>query len=483
MSGKAPDPRFIQVSQRWNDPEDKSVWVTRAASPVPWGPRLRNLRVEVTPATQGKKIPGRIRAKKVPMPVPHNGDLERVHEQDKWVYHLADAEGLAQPPDVVAAYKEADRQLAAKGEYKGQPFISPRQVAERLNIDQSLVPKYQREGIPWMPRIKLGRCAGEKQKPITHPFKHGYYGQVEDFWLESDADRFAQELKDLPETPPDGKITISKADSDGDISATRARGKIANDEFAGDEVILKFPETVKGKKPFAFTKKVRVLRTTDTNAHRDSGVNDPVPPQCATVNQIADVFKKSDSWVCGLLSRRLPELNGEKPIAVEGSILVKCKKKGRSHSIRTKGYHLLKREWKVIWETMYPDKPWPLDEQHDTPDAARHPAPAPHQTPPSDPSTPPIPATSRGATGADQNGADQTNGNPIPSCNSGFIPEKKLRGPYKAELILRVMNRIKVHQRRGTGITECIEETAAELEMKPSAVKAIYYRSIERNES
>jgi hypothetical protein len=387
--------------QEWTDP-DGTEWAVREITPVSW-PRLLHIRVEVTPDNQHVKIPGKVRCKGVPLLRPSSRNPTRIYPRDVKVYHKADGEELADAPDVEAAFKAAERQQATIGKHKDKWFVSPGLVARRLDIHPSLVPKYAREGVPWMPEIPTGCHAGQRPKPITQAFKNGHYGQDDvDFWLESDdderyagrtVDSFAKAKEDVPLVSPDGTIksasgtitiknkagystikaddviTINGAAEAGDISESLARQKIRDDELWYGDAILKFTEKV-GETTFTFTAEARVIKKKDTQAHRKAGYDNPVPPEKATVNQIAHIFKKSDAWVLGLCSKPLPELDRKKPTADMGDILVLYKdQNGTRISMRTRGYHLLKSEWKRIWNGMYPDKPWPLDDPNEqTPD-------------------------------------------------------------------------------------------------------------------
>src|SRR5208282_6459115 len=148
----------------WID-ADGTIWdgTREVVKQGPTPPRLMKLRIEVTEETQGKKVPGRIRMKRVLVQhrCGHGMATKRVA-----VYHREDARELASAPTRKDAFKESDRQ-----QWEQRWYLSPSAIAKHVGVDVSLVyHQWMKHGI----LVLGGRKPTESEH---HEFGRGHYGR------------------------------------------------------------------------------------------------------------------------------------------------------------------------------------------------------------------------------------------------------------------------------------------------------------------
>jgi hypothetical protein len=272
---------------------------------------------------------------------------------------LGDAE-KAKPPDIAQEFANAHRQQATTGKHKGKWFISPKRVAILLSVDVTYISALRRNGIPWALNSR-----GKKIKPTTQPFKNGYYGRTEEFWLEDEvlgSDEvlgFKQLREGLSEKPGDGLTTVADAVDNGDISVTNCRNKRKNGEFGSRAVVVKCNETVKGKRKFFFTVRQRALVDDDHTAYRNSRTVSPVPPDRITTRDLAIVFRVDDATVLDWGRRNLPALDGKKLSGIRGLVLTIFTRNGKRATSLRPGKLWDKRQAQRLWKYWHPTRPLP----------------------------------------------------------------------------------------------------------------------------
>jgi hypothetical protein len=292
------------------------------------------------------------------MPVSHSRNDEITYHRLKWVYHEGDQLECALP-DIETEFANADRQVATKGKHNGKPFISPKLVAEKLGVDISLIPKYRKNGISWVPRVEVGRNTGKKRKPITEKFKYGYYGRDEYFWLEAEVEEFAHARNNMPEEPPAGWATLNGANASGDISHGYLREKIDAGEIGSKQIPLKKCEVVKGKH-FFFTSFQKIVPQGQLDDFRTARIENPVSPDKLTVQETALIFGVPETTVYGWIYKGTKHLDGAKPKYDKGKALWTGRRDGKlSSRLRNDCYLLHVKDLIEIWNNKYPGKPWP----------------------------------------------------------------------------------------------------------------------------
>lgn len=151
------------------------------------------------------------------------------------------------------------------------------------------------------------------------------------------------------------------------------------------EVPLAVREKVKGKREFVFTSMHRVMPQAQLDTYRADRTNNPVPNDKITVKQAAGIFGITETEVLRWIHRGVRELGDKKLSADRGPLLCPYKKKRPGQQERRERcWHVSKEEAKIIWNTRYPGKSWPLKESN----ADRVPA----STKAGEPPTPAVPA-------------------------------------------------------------------------------------------
>jgi hypothetical protein len=314
----------------WTDLDDGSLWLTRNLSHERYGmtwPRLLYLRVEVTAATQGIKVPGKVRAKKVEAHYAGGrGWRGKTVTQRPWVYHAEDVKVLGKPPNAAEKARAIERVQHSDGRW----FLSPGAVVRRLGIDASLVPQWKRYGIP-----VLGR------KPLkAELWNRPHVNRIRDYWAESLIDEIETARAKLA-TPPEG---LSRDGAAGAISTMQQHRLRKRGELAVKEVLALNPEGIPCHR--------KMLDTDDVQTYQQSRLTDPLPPGYLTVRDAAEVLRVGENTILAMI--------GDTLHAVRGKVLCKHRRQGRPWTQLRDGWHIRASDVEREFKQRFPGVRWPL---------------------------------------------------------------------------------------------------------------------------
>jgi hypothetical protein len=332
------------LSRNLVDPERKRAWGRKhPGQPWPWPsygpdhevtwPRLHHISHEVT-GCGTPPVPGKVRAMLL-RGVPVRGKGGGVREYDLWVYHPDDLREQAQP-DRKARAGAADRLQDERGRW----VLSPREVARRLGIDNTLVTTYRQKGIPWIP--------GRKPETVKLPRLGAVGGRVEDYWLETDVAEILAARQALPVLPPDLLPGAAVGLSNKTVL-----------KMGREKAVCRMERVERRKeKPrkVGYTRLRRLVPAEDVREYHAARVQAPPrPPLTMTVKEVARLFKISETQVLTLFPRSQRR---------EGKMLCEYRRGGKPMvQLRSGPFYIPSAKVKRVWARQRPGIPWPLQEQ------------------------------------------------------------------------------------------------------------------------
>lgn len=336
----APD-GIIWLSQRLVNPAYKRDWKRKHPGqswPYPAyeppheisHPRLMKLRVEAADYAAPAQ-PGRIRGLRVSIRTAQG------HVLPTWVYHPVDLAVHSQAPDMVHAFKDADRQQDEEGRW----ILSRRAVAKLFGVDGVTVWSWQKNGIPWM----------DRRKPKKVRARHGHYGNWQDYWLESEAKEFKEAWDKLPgDKLPDGLVAVQDAAKGRSLTTLAKMGR-----EEGVVCRVQRTESRRGKRrTVTYTTKRSLIHGEDYTEYVQSRTQAPLPPSdTLTVRQVAGLLGVSPSLVLRLFPKEARR---------QGKLLIDVRRKdSRPHTQLHEGaFYIPVAKVRRVWEKRKPGVPWPL---------------------------------------------------------------------------------------------------------------------------